>query len=397
MSQRAWGILLIVIAFIILGFIAYKNSIRRQVPIIFSPRNELASLWDDYKKEYLEEGTYRVLDKQKDNITTSEGQSYAMMRAVWMDDKDTFDKTWQWTKDNLQRDDNKLMSWLFGRLPNGEYGILENQGGHNTATDADVDIAIALIFASGRWNQESYLGDARVIMDAIWEHEVVMIRGRPYLVANNIEKDAPTTMVINPSYLSPYAYRIFASIDSSHPWLQLVDTSYEVLEESMTSTLDKSTSADIPPDWVFINKQTGAIQAPKGNNLTTNTSFDALRVPWRLYLDWLWYKEPRAQALLKKMSFFTSEWQERSLLYTAYEHDGTPVLRNQSAAFYGGVLPYFMAADPENAKLIYDNKLQVLFNPDTNTWKVQLGYYDDNWAWFGIALYNNLLPNLAIH
>jgi endoglucanase len=202
-------------------------------------------------------------------------------------------------------------------------------------------------------------------------------------------------MVINPSYLSPYAYRIFAEIDSEHDWMALVDTSYEVLDTSMSSSLDKSESANIPPDWVFIDRRTGEILPPQGNNLTTNTSFDALRTPWRIYLDWLWYKEPRAQALLKKMSFFTSEWQEKSLLYTSYEHDGTPVLRNQSAAFYGGTLGYFMATDPDIAKLIYDNKLQVLFNPDTNTWKIPLGYYDDNWAWFGIALYNNLLPNLA--
>jgi hypothetical protein len=38
---------------------------------------------------------------------------------------------------------------------------------------------------------------------------------------------------------------------------------------------------------------------------------------------------------------------------------------------------------------------KCLFSPDSNTWKITLGYYDDNWAWFGIALYNNLLPNLA--
>jgi hypothetical protein len=70
-------------------------------------------------------------------------------------------------------------------------------------------------------------------------------------------------------------------------------------------------------------------------------------------------------------------------------------VKNQTAAFYGGTIGYFMVVDPDNAKIIHDNKLQALFNPDTNTWKVQLGYYDDNWAWFGIALYNNMLPNLA--
>ena len=32
--------------------------------------------------------------------------------------------------------------------------------------------------------------------------------------------------------------------------------------------------------------------------------------------------------------------------------------------------------------------------PDFQDWKTPLGYYDDNWAWFGIALYNNFLDDL---
>ncbi|MDQ3014784.1 MAG: glycosyl hydrolase family 8, partial [bacterium] len=114
MTRRTWGITLLVLAFVILGFVAYKNSAKRQVPIIFSQRGELLALWEDYKKEYLEPGTYRVLDKQKDFITTSEGQSYAMLRAVWLGDKETYDNVWKWTKDNLRREDNQLFSWLFG-------------------------------------------------------------------------------------------------------------------------------------------------------------------------------------------------------------------------------------------------------------------------------------------
>jgi endo-1,4-beta-D-glucanase Y len=395
MTRKTWGIFLIVIAFFILGFVAYKNSTKRQVPIIFSPRSELLALWDVYKKEYIEPGTFRVLDKQKDFITTSEGQSYAMLRAVWVGDKETFDNTWKWTKDNLRREEDGLFSWLFGKLPDGGYGILKDQGGYNTATDADVDIALALVFASTRWNDESYLGDAYVIIDEIWKNEVVTVNGKPYLAANNLEKDAPTNMVVNPSYFAPYAYRIFSHLDPEHPWMQLVDTSYEVLHASIDSPLDKGSSARIPPDWVFLNKKTGQVTAPQNTNLTTNTSFDALRVPWRIALDWQWFKEPRAEELLSKMSFLTNEWENKSLLYTNYAHSGEPVLESQSAAFYGGTIGYFMVVDPENAKMIHDNKLQVLFNPDTNNWKVQLGYYDDNWAWFGLALYNNMLPNLA--
>src|SRR4051812_37690395 len=129
MSRKTWGIFLLILAFLTLGFVAYKNSPRRRIPIIFSPRSELASLWTEYKDEYIEKDSFRVLDKQKNNITTSEGQSYAMLRAVWQDDKPTFDGVWKFTKDNLQHTKgDKLFSWLFGEVSPGKYGVLESQG-----------------------------------------------------------------------------------------------------------------------------------------------------------------------------------------------------------------------------------------------------------------------------
>jgi len=62
---------------------------------------------------------------------------------------------------------------------------------------------------------------------------------------------------------------------------------------------------------------------------------------------------------------------------------------------YGGTIGYFVIADPEKAQKVYQDKLVYLYNPDTDSWKQMLSYYDDNWAWFGIALYNRLLPNLV--
>lgn len=400
MSQKNLGLTLLGIALIIFIFIAYKNSSRRQVPIIFSPRSELIALWEEYKKLDLEPDTYRVLDRYKNYITTSEGESYAMLRAVWVDDQATFDRSWKWTKDNLQRPDH-LFSWLFGRIQENHYGVLVSQGGQNTAADADTDIALALIFASARWNQKGYLAEAQQIISAIWENEVVVVRGKPYLVADNLEKTSQE-MFVNPSYLAPYEYRIFAQVDpdKTHHWLALVDTSYEVLQKSIASPLDKQTSAGLPPDWVLLNQTTGEISAPRQSSTypyTTDFGFDALRVPWRMYIDWKWFGEPRAKQVLASMSFLDKTWNASGPdkhLYTTYSHSGEPILKDQTAALYGGTLGYFMAEDPAAAKQIYDSKLQVLFNPDTNSWKAPLGYYDDNWTWFGIALYNDLIPNL---
>ena len=141
--------LLIVAGLSIAGFAAFKSSDRAEQNLVFADRTLLTGLWDNYKKIYWESGSGRTLDKQQNDITTSEGQSYTMMRAVWQSDRATFDKSWEWTQEQLQREDN-LFAWKWGLKPDGTYGILTDQGGQNTASDADSDIAVALLMAANK-------------------------------------------------------------------------------------------------------------------------------------------------------------------------------------------------------------------------------------------------------
>lgn len=393
-SKQA-GIILILLAIALVAGVAYNKSVRRHIPVVFSPKEMMNSIWVRYKTEYLEPETYRTLDKQRENITTSEGQSYTMLRAVWMDDKETFDRSWKWTKDNLWRDEDRLFAWLFGETSTGQYGIITEQGGNNTATDGDTDIALALVFAYGRWKDEVYMGEALSIIRDVWEKEVITINGKPYLVANNLEKtEDKDHAIVNPSYFSPYAYKIFAELDPAHPWNELVDTSYEVLEKSIDMKLDKEQSAGLPPNWIALDKQTAEIRATGVENLNTDYSYDALRVPWRLALDWQWNNEPRAKNVLSKMRFIENEWDKNEAIYT-YTHDGTVISQDEVPALYGGNIGYFIVMDPAKAEDVYLKKLQFLYTPDKQNWKQTLSYYDDNWAWFGIALYNRALPNLS--
>src|SRR3989344_9581455 len=128
MKYRIIGTILIVTSVVFLAFVSYQNSQKAKEPIVFSPKTMLISLWNDYKKEYVQESG-RTVDKQRDGITTSEGQSYTMLRAVWLNDKDTFDKAWLWTRNNLQRQNDYLFSWLYGEKEDGDIGILTSQGG----------------------------------------------------------------------------------------------------------------------------------------------------------------------------------------------------------------------------------------------------------------------------
>ncbi|MEX0598365.1 MAG: glycosyl hydrolase family 8, partial [Candidatus Paceibacterota bacterium] len=280
LNKTIWiGTFSILMLILFLSFIntSWLQEISLKNNYIFSNQAMLKSLWEGYKDDYIEEETFRTLDRQRDDITTSEGQSYTMLRAMWQDDKETFDKSWQWTKDNLWKD-NKLFAWLFGKREDDTYGILNNIGGQNAAIDGDTDIAMALLFAYARWGDSRYLLEADSIINAIWDESVVIIDNRPYITSNDIEQFNQDTVLLNPSYYAPYAYRMFADINPTNDWQGVVDTSYEIISKSSQLPLDKNKSVGLPPDWVIIDRNTGDLRDPESDNITTNYSFDADRV-----------------------------------------------------------------------------------------------------------------------
>src|SRR5216683_3240864 len=153
---------------------------------VVSPRPALlTAAWIGYKHRFIQPDG-RVIDFQRDQVTTSEGQSYAMLRAVWMDDRPTFDLTWRWTRDNLGDPTRSRFGWLWGKAPDGSWRLLDA----NSASDADEDIALALLFASHQWSP-SYRPAAIALLDRIWGEEVATVAGQPYLTAGNWGPRAP--------------------------------------------------------------------------------------------------------------------------------------------------------------------------------------------------------------
>lgn len=392
---RFFAVLLIIVGVSLAGYAAFRSSDSVDKNLVFADRTLLSGLWDNYKKVYWESGSGRTLDKQQNDITTSEGQSYTMLRAVWESDQATFDKTWEFTKVQLQRED-KLFSWKWGQKPDGTYGLLTEQGGENTAADADSDIALALVMAASRWQKQDYLDSAREIIPAIWEEEVITAAGKPYLASNSLEKTSKQDAVMNVSYFAPYAYRYFAKIDTRHDWNGLIDSSYDLINKSIEEPIDTTKSAGLPPDWISLNKDTGAISAIQDSEtLTTNYGYDAMRTPWRLALDYKWNGEKRAKSTLDKMSFLKTQWQDKGTIYSTYSHSGEAIKTDEVAEAYATALSYFTVTDPDIAREVFDKKLKTLYNQNTNSWSGEMTYYADNWTWFSIALHDNKLENLA--
>jgi len=113
-------------------------------------------------------GCLRVHRNTDGYDTVSEGIGYGMLIAAVMADKTLFDGLWKYT-DQYVPDTlgNFVMDWKI----NSSGGI----AGQNGATDADEDIAMALLMAHKQWGSSgtyNYLNLFQQMTTAIWNKEI---------------------------------------------------------------------------------------------------------------------------------------------------------------------------------------------------------------------------------
>lgn len=353
-------------------------------------RSVLEEAWEGYKTAFIEPDG-RVIDPTRGGVTTSEGQGYALLRAVWMGDQPAFDTVWHWTATNLEkRGDGPIASlWSGGKVADA-----------NSASDADSDIALALLYAARRFATNALRQDALAVLDAIWQSEVVSINGMNVLTAGNWAKTQVSPgPVINPSYFAPYAYRTFAREDSAHPWATLIDSSYAVLVQCTNATLDGAPSVGLPPNWCAISRSTGAIVRFPTIAGADDYGYDAFRAMWRVALDALWNHEARARAYLTGSAFLRTQWSSKRALDAVYAHDGTAISSYDDPTLYGGDIGNFLVADPAGAAQI-EQVLLASFHPSASARSAAAyfgdpqNYFEQNWVWFGLALSSGVLVDL---
>jgi len=197
--------------------------------------------------------------------------------------------------------------------------------GGGAATDAEEDVALALIFAdklvkAGKWanyaspTRGSYLEHAKTIMNCMWTTGQITPYGTLAPGAGWGGED-----FVNPGYFSPAWYKIFAQYDSTNQWQLVVDRSYEILGNSIGYPYG------LIPDWM----------APGGGHVSSGLGYnaygdglhcfkDAIRTLWRIAIDALWFNEPRAKAFLTNAVNFINSVGGASAA-NFYKTDGTLV------------------------------------------------------------------------
>lgn len=335
--------------------------------------------WKFYKKTFISDDG-RVIDHQRGSVTTSEGQAYAMRRALIMGDKVTFDKTYDWAKYNLQHKFDKLFAWLWGpenlgKPGEAKYGIIDQ----NSATDADTEIAITLFLASKVWKQENYKQDALGLINDIWKKETVVIKGERILTAG-VNQSKGEIVEVNPSYFMPSGYRIFAEIDPKHDWQKLVDSSYR-----LTNWCVNHIPSGLPPDFFYMNRNTGAITFDKDK---CDFSYDAVRVFYRFYVDYIVTRDQRARNILSKSKIFIDRWKREGTFYTCYKQNSELKNFDESIGAIALILPVIKMYDKNIADEIYRNRIKAKYH-SAGYWDNPINYYAQNLVWLGFWLYQN--------
>lgn len=262
--------------------------------------------------------------------TVSEGVAYGMLLAAYAGDKGLFDDLWDYYKQH--RNGNGVMHWQIRNC-----GIV----GQNGASDAELDVAMALIVASHQWQSDAYLNDAKNMIRIVREKEFDgdILKPGDAFGGNSLT---------NPSYFSPAYYRVFATLEPSHAsfWNNAVTKGYQIIDAAGGSN-------GVVPDWCngAGNKVNG--QNIDGININAtyedggqNFIYDGIRTPFRSAIDYLWHGSTEGRAYCTKFIDWAYDAHSGTTwgLGSKYSTNGSKLNSDHSNTFVGCFSMAAMAA-----------------------------------------------------
>jgi len=254
-----------------------SNGLHRDSMTISS--QSLIEQWNSFKKSYVSDDG-RIIDYHQ-NISHSEGQGYGLLLSTQVDDTESFNLIWNWTKANLQRAD-KLFAWSWrclatknqlSRTTNDNCAVADN----NNATDGDILIAYSLILAANRWSNPELLEHALKILQAVQNKLARTVNGKVFLLPGEFGFEEKKLIKLNPSYQILSAYQLFADYHEKAFWTQIAQDATWLIKHSFHPNYN------LPADWVWISKESGEVV-----KLGKQFGYEAIRV----YLYQLWQNPP---------------------------------------------------------------------------------------------------------
>jgi hypothetical protein len=267
--------------------------------------------------------------------TGADLQAQAMNMALWNNDQKTFDSVWIWTAYNLQLENNLFRA---DAPLNASRSRATGNEDVYTNSRADTDIALSLLLAGRRWQDESYTKEAQYILKGIWENEVILVNKHLYLKATAaplVQLDGEALLDIGA--FSPQAYPLFADIDKAHDWMALYNDGYALLRKASWYGRGDYNGVGLPPGLVIMNLETEDLRPLNADYGTKLGDFDeeAQQVWWRVSLDYEWFKSQKARDYIESTGWFLVKyWQKWQNLAGQYTNNGLPVAGTDNLSSY---------------------------------------------------------------
>jgi endo-1,4-beta-D-glucanase Y len=331
-------------------------------------------LWTRYEEHFIQKDG-RVVDYDRDNLTTSEGQSYAMFFALVADDPSGFDLLYRWTVSNLANGDlqNNLPAWSWGRRPDGTLGVKDP----NSASDADLWIAYNLIQAGRLWKHHEYTVAGDAFLKQIASKEVSRNHAFPILLPAHGGFEHDDAVVTNASYMPLFLFEAAAKAQPQGPW--------RAMATSLPTLIQKATVQGFATDWVKVDSDGTISPTPALDSAESQAagSYDAIRV-------YLWAGlTPAAisgrDTILKSLYGMASYMNSHSLP-PEFANDGEPTVRGIGpVSFSAALIPFLEAVQEFDAARLQEKRLTSAWSARTGLYGNPPRYYDQNLAMFTLG------------
>ncbi len=275
--------------------------------------------YDYWKSSYLRQhpkisDQYYVLTRPENKgiagktHTVSEGHGYGMIFTAIMAGYDAnaqtyFNGLYRYFKAHPSINNSYLMAWNQILDSNGD--LVDNQnGGNDSATDADMDIAYALLLADQQWGSAGsidYLSEANNVSAAIMLEEVN--QSTWILKLGDWAEDS------SPKYgkgmrLSDFMLnhlKAFQAASGNTSWSNVTSKCYKIINSLFQNY---SPQKGLMPD--FAKKKNGAYRPALPDYLESEFDgkyyWNACRTPWRFTIDYLLSGDTGAYSQLSKLN-----------------------------------------------------------------------------------------------
>jgi endo-1,4-beta-D-glucanase Y len=216
-----------------------------------------------------------------------------------------------------------------------------------SATDADVDMAAALCFAANRWGSNgsvNYFYEAAKNIKRILTADV-KIKGSTVFLKNGTSWG--DTYCWNPSYFTPAWIKVFKQLITDNKttlnsvfdgkpdtYIKKCDDVIDAMYTEMAKIDAVNGTQGLYPDWCDTSAADGSVKKSTGsdrmyyldedgdgaiddlngdgkitdgdsyNMMSFNYYYDAVRVPWRIAVDYSWFGDTRAQKIIDEIGDF---------------------------------------------------------------------------------------------